>query len=115
MNPDNANSLISMEKLDRASPDIWADGLPGVDSAASKVNVPGLSLTSLSPSKWNDISDRELNDTVHELSSLTRSELMDKVRDLIKLAYKLGVEETREIERAKFLGIIGPCAKANES
>ena len=48
----------------------------------------------------------EVNDSVSELGSLTTANLMEKVRGLQNLAYQLGLDESREMTRGKFLNIL---------
>lgn len=43
---------------------------------------------------------------LQELGSLTASALLEKVKDLQNLAYKLGVEEAREMTRGRMLDIL---------
>ncbi|KAM6444832.1 protein lin-52 homolog isoform 4-T4 [Rhynochetos jubatus] len=129
-------SLLSFEKLDRASPDLWPEQLPGVAEFAASFKSP---ITS-SPPKWmaeleNDDIDMlkvtSLTDPAlptyrgclpwfekwHEalgghqvmaleLGSLTTANLMEKVRGLQNLAYQLGLDESREMTRGKFLNIL---------
>uniref|UniRef100_A0A8C4QN58 Protein lin-52 homolog n=1 Tax=Eptatretus burgeri TaxID=7764 RepID=A0A8C4QN58_EPTBU len=49
-------SLLSFEKLDRASPDLWPEQIPGVSEFAASFNSP---ITS-SPPKW--LADLEKED-----------------------------------------------------
>ncbi|TKC44988.1 hypothetical protein EI555_008208, partial [Monodon monoceros] len=90
-------SLLSFEKLDRASPDLWPE------------QCKFLPITS-SPPKWmaeierDDIdmlkaverNGNEINDSVSELGSLTTANLMEKVRGLQNLAYQLGLDECKK-------------------
>ncbi|MXQ91476.1 hypothetical protein E5288_WYG004622 [Bos mutus] len=107
-------SLLSFEKLDRASPDLWPEQLPGVAEFAASFKSP---ITS-SPPKWMAEIERddidmlkarvcnpcellqerngiEVNDSVSELGSLTTANLMEKVRGLQNLAYQLGLDESK--------------------
>ncbi|KAH6926259.1 hypothetical protein HPB50_015934 [Hyalomma asiaticum] len=43
---------------------------------------------------------------LQELGSLTAAALLEKVKDLQNLAYKLGIEESREMTRGRFLDIL---------
>ncbi|XP_075007709.1 protein lin-52 homolog isoform X10 [Calonectris borealis] len=45
-------------------------------------------------------------DMLKELGSLTTANLMEKVRGLQNLAYQLGLDESREMTRGKFLNIL---------
>ncbi|KAJ0009011.1 hypothetical protein NQD34_016426 [Periophthalmus magnuspinnatus] len=99
---DFESSLLSFEKLDRASPDLWPEQLPGVvEFAASCKN----SITN-SPPKWMAELENEDIEMLKELGSLTTANLMEKVKGLQNLAYQLGLEESREMTRGKFLNIL---------
>ncbi|XP_051052287.1 protein lin-52 homolog isoform X1 [Phodopus roborovskii] len=102
-------SLLSFEKLDRASPDLWPEQLPGVAEFAASFKSP---ITS-SPPKWMAEIERDDIDMLKELGSLTTANLMEKVRGLQNLAYQLGLDEckdkpsgAREMTRGKFLNIL---------
>ncbi|CAH1790820.1 unnamed protein product [Owenia fusiformis] len=99
---DLENSLLSFERLDRASPDLWPEQIPGVSDFAS-VRSP------LSGPKWlsSNIDKEDIDyDMLQELGSLTTQQLMEKVRGLQNLAYQLGLDEAREMTRGKFLNIL---------
>ncbi|XP_050830956.1 protein lin-52 homolog isoform X2 [Serinus canaria] len=111
-------SLLSFEKLDRASPDLWPEQLPGVaEFAASFKSVSVrcfafrvssfrvIPITS-SPPKWMAELENDDIDMLKELGSLTTANLMEKVRGLQNLAYQLGLDESREMTRGKFLNIL---------
>ncbi|XP_044928327.1 protein lin-52 homolog isoform X5 [Mustela nigripes] len=86
---DLETSLLSFEKLDRASPDLWPEQLPGVAEFAASFKSP---ITS-SPPKWMAEIERDDIDMLKELGSLTTANLMEKVRGLQNLAYQLGLDE----------------------
>ncbi|XP_008050356.2 protein lin-52 homolog [Carlito syrichta] len=86
-------SLLSFEKLDRASPDLWPEQLPGVAEFAASFKSP---ITS-SPPKWMAEIERDDIDMLKELGSLTTANLMEKVRGLQNLAYQLGLDELQEV------------------
>ncbi|KAG0425137.1 hypothetical protein HPB47_027667 [Ixodes persulcatus] len=116
-------NLLSEEQLDgRLSPELWPETIPGVTAFASL--VPTLSIygsgkrrptalpgvyskpmhsRSLLP-KW--ALDEEGIVMLQELGSLTASALLEKVKDLQNLAYKLGIEESREMTRGRFLDVL---------
>ncbi|XP_064005513.1 protein lin-52 homolog isoform X2 [Pogoniulus pusillus] len=87
-------SLLSFEKLDRASPDLWPEQLPGVAEFAASFKSP---ITS-SPPKWMAELENDDIDMLKELGSLTTANLMEKVRGLQNLAYQLGLDELQEPE-----------------
>lgn len=59
-----------------------------------------------SPPKWMAEIERDDIDMLKELGSLTTANLMEKVRGLQNLAYQLGLDESREMTRGKFLNIL---------
>ncbi|XP_067847159.1 protein lin-52 homolog isoform X1 [Heptranchias perlo] len=110
---DLEQSLLSFEKLDRASPDLWPEQMPGVAEFAASFKSP---ITS-SPPKWMAELEKDDIDMLKELGSLTTANLMEKVRGLQNLAYQLGLDEcvnqkrwashpAREMTRGKFLNIL---------
>ncbi|XP_034164276.1 protein lin-52 homolog isoform X1 [Pangasianodon hypophthalmus] len=86
---DFESSLLSYEKLDRASPDLWPEQLPGVSEFAATFKNP---ITN-SPPKWMAELESEDIEMLKELGSLTTANLMEKVKGLQNLAYQLGLEE----------------------
>ncbi|XP_020022310.1 protein lin-52 homolog isoform X1 [Castor canadensis] len=98
-------SLLSFEKLDRASPDLWPEQLPGVAEFAASFKSP---ITS-SPPKWMAEIERDDIDMLKELGSLTTANLMEKVRGLQNLAYQLGLDEY------SFFSALGKMAKRRSS
>ncbi|KAL9850715.1 protein lin-52 homolog isoform 1-T1 [Geothlypis trichas] len=86
-------SLLSFEKLDRASPDLWPEQLPGVAEFAASFKSP---ITS-SPPKWMAELENDDIDMLKELGSLTTANLMEKVRGLQNLAYQLGLDESGKV------------------
>ncbi|XP_029315797.1 protein lin-52 homolog isoform X1 [Cottoperca gobio] len=86
---DFEGSLISFEKLDRASPDLWPEQLPGVAEFAASCKNP----INNSPPKWMAELESEDIEMLKELGSLTTANLMEKVKGLQNLAYQLGLEE----------------------
>ncbi|GFO49239.1 protein lin-52 homolog [Plakobranchus ocellatus] len=97
------DKLMSFENIDRASPDLWPERIPGVTEfeVEQKANEKGSGTK-----KW--LADLEKDDInlLQEFGSLTLSQLMEKVRGLQNLAYQLGLEEAREMTRGKFLHIL---------
>jgi len=97
--------LLSFERLDRASPDLWPEQMPGVSDFATFRTSPYSSLNS-SPPKWMADLEKDDVDMLQEFGSLTTSQLLEKVKGLQNLAYQLGLEEAREMTRGKFLNIL---------
>ncbi|CAL1545791.1 unnamed protein product [Lymnaea stagnalis] len=95
------DKLLSLEKLDRLSPDLWPEKIPGV----TEYEVGKNSKTAGTPRWLADLEKDDIN-LLQEFGSLTLSQLMEKVRGLQNLAYQLGLEEAREMTRGKFLNIL---------
>uniref|UniRef100_G1NJ39 Protein lin-52 homolog n=2 Tax=Meleagris gallopavo TaxID=9103 RepID=G1NJ39_MELGA len=76
--------------------------VPGVAEFAASFKSP---ITS-SPPKWMAELENDDIDMLKELGSLTIANLMEKVRGLQNLAYQLGLDESREMTRGKFLNIL---------
>ncbi|XP_010019340.1 PREDICTED: protein lin-52 homolog [Nestor notabilis] len=76
--------------------------VPGVAEFAASFKSP---ITS-SPPKWMAELENDDIDMLKELGSLTTANLMEKVRGLQNLAYQLGLDESREMTRGKFLNIL---------
>uniref|UniRef100_G3MRI8 Protein lin-52 homolog n=1 Tax=Amblyomma maculatum TaxID=34609 RepID=G3MRI8_AMBMU len=95
-------ALVSEEKLDgRLSPELWPEPVPGVREFAALLSPPPNKTTK---PKWSLDEDGLV--MLQELSSLTAAALLEKVKDLQNLAYQLGIEESREMTRGRFLGIL---------
>ncbi|KAI1291087.1 Protein lin-52 -like protein [Halotydeus destructor] len=122
--------LLSSETMDRSSPDLWPEQIPGVTEfiARSTSPYPGVSNmagsnmslladenSSKEPPEWlSDLSQEEMN-MLHGFGSLTATALLDKVRELQDLAYQLGIEESREMTRGKFLDVLTDHQRTNGS
>ncbi|XP_072931175.1 protein lin-52 homolog [Epargyreus clarus] len=92
-------SLLSLEKLDRASPELWPEQIPGVSEFSNM--QPG----NQSPPAWNKGLTKEDYNYMQKLGSLTTSGLIMEVKKLHDLAYQLGLEEAKEMTRGKYLNI----------
>lgn len=95
--------LISFEKLDRASPDLWPEHMSSVSDFMSALRSP---MSPKSPPKWMAELEKDDIDMLQEFGSLTTANLLEKVRGLQNLAYQLGLDESREMTRGKFLNIL---------
>ncbi|CAG4953081.1 protein lin-52 homolog [Colias croceus] len=92
-------SLLSLEKLDRASPELWPEQIPGVSEFAPLLNP------NQSPPSWNKGLTKEDMGLIQQLGSLTTIGLIMEVKKLHDLAYQLGLEEAKEMTRGKYLNI----------
>ncbi|XP_011062662.1 PREDICTED: protein lin-52 homolog isoform X1 [Acromyrmex echinatior] len=91
-------SLMSLEKLDRASPDLWPEQIPGVHEFVAQ-NSP-----QTEPCFWAAMSQDDISH-VHQLGNLSMTGLISEVKRLHDLAYQLGLEEAKEMTRGKYLNI----------
>ncbi|XP_037795302.1 protein lin-52 homolog [Penaeus monodon] len=93
-------SLLSMEKLDRSSPDLWPEQIPGVYDFAPLVSPQ------LSPNPENlDLEEQDYN-LLYQFRLLTALEIIEEVKKLQNVAYQLGLEEAKEMTRGKYLHIL---------
>ncbi|XP_017881669.1 protein lin-52 homolog [Ceratina calcarata] len=92
-------SLMSLEKLDRASPDLWPEQIPGVHEFVAQ-NSP-----QTEPSSWaGGLTPDDINQ-LHQLGNLSVASLIVEVKKLHDTAYQLGLEEAKEMTRGKYLNI----------
>jgi len=98
---DLESSLLALEKLDRASPDLWPDQIPGVSQF-----VP-LETPNESPATniLQGLTQDDLH-TIQQLGNLPLYNLIEEVKRLQNIAYQLGLEETKEMTRGKYLNIL---------
>ncbi|XP_046433015.1 lin-52 protein isoform X5 [Neodiprion pinetum] len=80
-------SLMSLEKLDRASPDLWPEQIPGVNEYVAQ-NSP-----QTEPPSWAATLAADDINKLHQ------------VKKLHDTAYQLGLEEAKEMTRGKYLNI----------
>ncbi|XP_011140710.1 protein lin-52 homolog isoform X1 [Harpegnathos saltator] len=96
-------NLMSLEKLDRASPDLWpeqtSDEVPGVHEFVAQ-NSP-----QTEPCSWTASLTTDDMNHLHQLGNLSMTGLISEVKRLHDLAYQLGLEEAKEMTRGKYLNI----------
>ncbi|XP_012284594.1 protein lin-52 homolog isoform X3 [Orussus abietinus] len=90
-------SLMSFEKLDRASPDLWPE--QSVNEFVAQ-NSPQID----SPSWTLNLTADDINQ-LHQLGNLSMTGLIAEVKKLHDMAYQLGLEEAKEMTRGKYLNI----------
>eukprot|EP00108_Taenia_solium_P002339 TsM_000345400 transcript=TsM_000345400 gene=TsM_000345400 len=94
--------LTSNENLDRASPELWPD-----QSVSEFISTRQPDLNIQTPSKYRTDLDKEDLELIHDFGSLSTQQLMDKIKHLQNLAYQVGLEESKEMARGKFLNVLG--------
>ncbi|XP_054260971.1 protein lin-52 homolog isoform X3 [Macrosteles quadrilineatus] len=82
-------SLLSLEKLDRSSPELWPE--------STQNNLP---------QPWNRPLDDEDKQLLRYYGTLSVTNLIAEVKHLHDIAYKLGLEEAKEMTRGKYLNIL---------
>ncbi|XP_041981341.1 protein lin-52 homolog isoform X2 [Aricia agestis] len=97
--PSLEESLMSLEKLDRASPELWPEQIPGVSEYAPQQN------SNQSPPSWSGRFTKEDYKHMQQLGSLTAASLILEVKKLHDIAYQLGLEEAKEMTRGTYLNI----------
>ncbi|XP_022199465.1 protein lin-52 homolog isoform X2 [Nilaparvata lugens] len=95
-------SLLSLEKLDRTSPELWPEQIPGV---SDYMHLNALSTHPL-PKLWNKPLDEEDYVLMTQLSTLSHGALIAEVKKLHDAAYKLGLEEAKEMTKGKYLNVL---------
>ncbi|XP_044254135.1 protein lin-52 homolog [Tribolium madens] len=103
---DLEQTLMSMENLDRASPEIWPEKYPGMTDFVNSFTPP--SAVKLPYSKELNQDDQNY---LHQLAALPTAGLISKVKELHDIAYQLGVEESKEVTRGKYLNVFKPRQK----
>ncbi|XP_056635974.1 protein lin-52 homolog [Diorhabda carinulata] len=96
------SSLLSMENIDRTSPELWPEKIPGVTEFINSFQSTPNSTTKLPYSKELNHQDE---DYLHQLAALSTSGLIGKVKELHDIAYQLGMEEAKEVTRGKYLNL----------
>ncbi|RWS29587.1 protein lin-52-like isoform X2 [Leptotrombidium deliense] len=98
--------------MNRSSPELWPETIPGVTEFIARSNSP-LSVTEspfgsekqTTPEWLQEYTEDDIN-MLHGFGSLTAMALIDKVKELQDLSFQLGLEEDREMTRAKFLNVL---------
>lgn len=97
-------SLLSLEKLDRASPDIWPErNYPDIGFNIEPLRSPEVAPNPPVVPQEMDKHDFTL---IGKFSKYTTAELVAEVKQLQNLAYQLGLEEAKEMTRGKYLNIL---------
>lgn len=94
--------LVAMETLDRSSPELWPEPMPGMSGFAQHLRAS--SATDKQPS-WKQPPDAHDMLLVQRYSQMPLSPLIDELRSLYDFAYNLGLEEAKEMTRGKYLNI----------
>lgn len=98
-------SLKALERLDRSSPDLWPEQIPGVSQFIPNTPTTGQSSPSQA-SEWLQGLSKEDMELLMQLATLSVPHILNEVRKLQNLAYQLGQEETKEMTRGKYLNVL---------
>ncbi|CAB3362876.1 Hypothetical predicted protein [Cloeon dipterum] len=93
------DDLISLETMDRSSPDLFPQRINGLTDLASLGNEAGTP-------PWEAPLTPEDISMLHHYSTFTLSALIIEVRKLYDKAYQLGLDEAKEMTRGKYLNIL---------
>lgn len=92
----NMDESLSCNELIGESSDLWPEIIPGIEAFQRNV--------SQRDKPWLNLESEDFK-TMGELARKTRLEMLEKVKELNNLAYLLGLEESKEITRGKYLEI----------
>ncbi|XP_046664957.1 protein lin-52 homolog isoform X1 [Homalodisca vitripennis] len=95
-------SLLSLEKLDRTSPELWPEQIPGV----SEYMYLNTTAQNNLPQPWARPLDQEDVNLLTYYGTLSVTTLIAEVKRLHDIAYRLGLEEAKEMTRGKYLNIL---------
>ncbi|XP_005176861.1 protein lin-52 homolog [Musca domestica] len=101
--------LLSLEKLDRASPDLWPEKIPGITDFIAMSDTP---IRTPAP-EWSRGLSQEDTSAMLQLSTLSPNALIMEIKKIYDEAYQLGVSEAKEMTRGKYLGIFNNAKKKN--
>uniref|UniRef100_A0A1B0AAX3 Protein lin-52 homolog n=1 Tax=Glossina pallidipes TaxID=7398 RepID=A0A1B0AAX3_GLOPL len=99
--------LLSLEKLDRASPDLWPEKIPGITDFIAMSNTP----IRTPAAEWSRGLSQEDMAAITQLSSLPPTALIMEIKNIYDEAYQLGISEAKEMTRGKYLGIFNNAKK----
>ncbi|XP_055617000.1 protein lin-52 homolog isoform X1 [Toxorhynchites rutilus septentrionalis] len=117
---DEESNLMSLEKLDRESPELWPekcmlhpnlnllrnfqlyilsffDPVKGTD-----VSTPGVDF---SPPAWTKGLTQDDINSMYQLGALSTNGIIAEIKKLYDQAYQLGMQEANEMTRGKYLNI----------
>ncbi|KAK2707044.1 protein lin-52 homolog [Artemia franciscana] len=97
--------LVSMESLDRASPDLWPEKIPGISDYTNTEQENGEPKKNPTQGLDEEMDEQDYNLLV-EYSSLSPASLVREYQRLQNVAYELGLEEAKEMTRGKYLNVL---------
>jgi len=94
--------LVAMETLDRSSPELWPEPMPGMSGFAQHIRASNA--TDKQPA-WKQPPDAHDMLLVQRYSQMQLNPLLDELKSLYDFAYNLGLEEAKEMTRGKYINI----------
>uniref|UniRef100_A0A1Q3F8J7 Retinal tissue protein n=1 Tax=Culex tarsalis TaxID=7177 RepID=A0A1Q3F8J7_CULTA len=95
---DDEPNLMSLEKLDRGTPEIWPEKAAGIRG----FTTPNMNF---SPPAWTKGLTQDDINSMYQLGALSTNGIIAEVKKLYDQAYQLGVQESKEMTRGKYLNI----------
>ncbi|XP_055589023.1 protein lin-52 homolog [Uranotaenia lowii] len=93
---DDEPNLMSLEKLEQNSPDIWSK------RGAQGYSTPNVNF---SPPAWTKGLTQDDINSMYQLGALSANGIIAEVKKIYDQAYQLGVQEAKEMTRGKYLNI----------
>lgn len=100
---DDMDLLVSDEKLDRASPELWPEQYPGLTEFLARSSIP---VTSEAMPDWLKEFDQSDMTMLNNFGNLTPNALLDELKMMQNMTFQLQLEEDREITRGKYLEVL---------
>eukprot|EP00088_Acartia_fossae_P009577 TRINITY_DN14673_c0_g1_i1.p1 TRINITY_DN14673_c0_g1~~TRINITY_DN14673_c0_g1_i1.p1 ORF type:complete len:136 (-),score=23.66 TRINITY_DN14673_c0_g1_i1:144-551(-) len=102
---DLENNLRALERLDRSSPDLWPEQIPGVNQFIPNTPSTNTSSPGFGGELMHELGKEDMELLV-QLGTLSLPSILAEVKKLQNLAYQLGQEESKEMTRGKYLNIL---------
>ncbi|KAI1285602.1 Protein lin-52 -like protein [Halotydeus destructor] len=102
--------LLCTETLDRSSPDLWPETIPGIRDFVQSTSLGDIDG---SDREWLTDFDVEEINLLCTWGNLGENALLNKVKEYYNLAFELGVEESKEMSRGAMLQVLGPAKRSN--
>ncbi|XP_048516223.1 protein lin-52 homolog isoform X1 [Athalia rosae] len=99
------NSLMSLEKLDRGSPELWPEQSESILEELGVNEFVAQNSPQTEPPSWSTSFTADDLNKLHQLGNLSMTGLIAEVKKLHDTAYQLGLEEAKEMTRGKYLNI----------
>ncbi|XP_058814110.1 protein lin-52 homolog isoform X5 [Topomyia yanbarensis] len=93
---DGEPNLMSLEKVDRDSSEIWPE------KEVHGFDTPNLNF---SPPPWTKGLTQDDINSMYQLGALSTNGIIAEVKKLYDQSYQLGVQEAKEMTRGKYLNI----------